>query len=78
MNVLRLVEYKCQETISILKVLLELALRGRLRGLVVLYRSEDGEERTVCTGAYKRNPNKAAGASLRMSIQMMQANGEMD
>lgn len=77
-NVLRLVEYKCKETVSILKVLLSLALQGRLRGLVILYRTDDGRERTVCTGAYKSSPMKAAGASLRMSLQMMQANGELE
>jgi hypothetical protein len=77
-KLLRLVDYKCRETISILKVLLGLALEGRLRGVVVLYRMDDGRENTVFTGVYKRQPREGAGASMRMSLALMQANGETD
>jgi hypothetical protein len=55
-TVLKLVVYSCRETISILKVLLAMALRGKLRGIVVCYRTDDGEENTVFTGIYKHNP----------------------
>jgi hypothetical protein len=75
---LKLVEYKCRESVSILKVLLELALKGKLRGLVICYRTDDGTERTIYTGAYKAHPGRAAEASLRMSLRLMQANGDMD
>lgn len=76
--VLKLVEYVSKDTISILKVLLGMALRGELRGLVVCYRTPNGMEQTVFTGAYKSNPGKAAAASLKMSMKLLQANGEMD
>lgn len=62
---------------SILKVLLALALRGRLRGLAICYRTEDCEEHTAFTGAYKTH-GTAAAASLRMSVALMQANGELE
>lgn len=78
MAVLKLVEYSCRDTISILKVLLSLALKGGLRGLVVCYRTEDGREDTVCTGIYKAHPERAVSASLRMSVAQMQASGELE
>lgn len=78
MSVLKLVEYRCRECVSILRVLLDLALAGRLRGLVVCYTTEDGKEDTVLTGVYKVNQKRAAGASLRMGFRLMQSNGEID
>lgn len=77
-KVLRLLEYQCRETVGILRDLLTLALQGKLRGLMVCYRTEEGEEPIIVTGAFKVNPNKAAGASLRMSLRLMQANGEIE
>jgi hypothetical protein len=77
-KILRLAEYTCKDTISALKVLLALALQGKLRGLVVMYRTEDGREQTVHTGLYRVRPDAALSASLRMSVAQMQANGEMD
>lgn len=78
MNVVRLVQYKCRETVAILKVLLTLALEGRLRGLIVCFRTDSGEEKTVFTGAYKAHPDKAVGLILSTSMKLMRANGEMD
>lgn len=75
---MKLLEYRCKDTVSILKVLLSMALQGRLRGLVVCYRTDDGAEETVFTGAYKHHPGKAVGASLRMSLHLMQVNGEVE
>lgn len=71
MNVLRLVQYSCKETISILKVLLSLAVQGKLRGVAILYRTDDGEEDTVFTGIYKDHPSLAASACLRMGMERM-------
>jgi hypothetical protein len=76
MNVLRLVRYSCKETVSILKVLLSLALQGKLRGLMVCYRTEDGTEDTVFTGLYKDHPSAAASACLRVSMQQLHARTE--
>jgi hypothetical protein len=78
LTVIRLIEYRCRETVSILKVLLSLAMQGKLRGLAVFYRTAEGDEQTVLTGYYKANPSRAAGASLSMSLKLMRANGEID
>lgn len=77
MTCLSLVEYKCREAVAVLKMLLSMALQGKIRGLVICYRDGEGEEHTVYTGAYKASPGKAAGATLRASLALMQANGEL-
>lgn len=77
MKVLRLVEYRCRESIAILKVLLSLALQGKLRGMVVCYRTDEGKERTVHTGIYKHG-ERAAEATLRASMMMLRASGDID
>jgi hypothetical protein len=77
-SVVKLIEYRCRDTVSILKVLLSLALAGKLRGLIVCYRSDDGEEKTAFTGVYRAHPNKAVGSILSTSVRLMQANGELD
>lgn len=78
MKVLQLFQYQCRETISILKVLLSLAMQGKLRGLAVFYRTEDGVEESIMTGYYKTHAGKAAESTLRMSLRLMRANGEID
>lgn len=78
MTVLQLVKYSARDTIEALRVLLAMALRGELRGLALCYRKADGTEESVFTGAYKANPASAINASLRLSVSLMQANGEMD
>jgi hypothetical protein len=77
-NVVRLVQYKCRETVAILKVMLTMALDGRLRGAIVCYRADSGEEKVVFTGIYKAQPGKAMGLILSTSVNMMRANGDMD
>lgn len=78
MAVLKLVEYTCRDTISILKVLLGMALKGHLRGLVVCYRTHEGHEDSVFTGIYKAHPSMAAGVSMKISMAQMRASGELD
>lgn len=78
MAVLQLVRYKCLETLRVLKALSALASQGGTRGMVLCYMDSQGEEHTMFTGCYKTSPNKAAGASLRMGLALMRANGEID
>jgi hypothetical protein len=78
MSVLRLVEYRCRETVTILKALLALALAGKLRGLMLCYKTDDGVEESILTGVYKGSTDRAASSSLRMSIRLMKANGELE
>jgi hypothetical protein len=74
--VIELVKYSNRDTISALRVLLAMAEKGQVRGLALCYRDDGGHEPTLFTGIY-REPGAAAGASLRMSMTLMQANGEL-
>jgi hypothetical protein len=76
--VFKLVEYSCRDTISVLKVLLSLALKGKLRGLLVCYRDDDGREDTVFTGIYKESRSSMLNASLRVSMDQLRNRGEID
>lgn len=70
MSVIKLLTYRCQDTIAVLRVLLAKAIKGELRGLALCYRTENGEEDTVFTGIYKAHPDTALGAGMRMSMAM--------
>jgi hypothetical protein len=54
---LRLVPYTAKDIISTLKVLLSMAVNGKLRGLAVCYRTDDGQEHHVVAGLYRIRPN---------------------
>lgn len=77
-RVLKLVEYSCRDTISVIKSLLALAIKGKLRGLIVHYKTDEGEEDTVFTGLYKLDSSNAIGAILKTSMMQMRASGELD
>lgn len=77
-KVVKLVEYTCRDTVSALKVLLSLAVNGKLRGLVVFYRTEDGRDETIYTGLYRVRPDLALNASLKLSVTQMQVRGDFD
>lgn len=78
MPVIELAKYSSRDTVATLKVLLDMALKGNLRGLAVCYRTQDQEENSVFTGLYKLEPEKAVNASLRLSVTLMRANGDLD
>lgn len=78
MRVIELAKYSSRDTVATLKVLLDMALKGELRGLAVCYRDKDQEEHSVFTGLYKVEPKKAVDASLRLSVSLMRANGELE
>lgn len=77
-NVIKLAQYTARDTIDLLRTLLAMAIRGELRGVALCYRRADGTEDSVFTGLYKSNPASAMNASMKMSIAMMQANGELE
>ena len=78
MAVLHLVKYNARETIEVLRTLLAMAIRGEIRGVALSFRKADGTEDSVFTGSYKTNPGNAMHASLRLSLSLMQANGELE
>jgi hypothetical protein len=64
---LRLVSFAvCKETITVLRELLELALKGELRGLAMCYRMRDGRDRVLLTGVHKHRPEFAVSAAARL------------
>lgn len=56
----------CRETIAILRVLLEMAIKGEIRGLALCYRSAEGKDEVRFTGPYRERMENAIGAALRM------------
>jgi hypothetical protein len=78
MSVIELVKYSSRDTVATLKVLLHMALKGQVRGLAVCYRDVEQEEHSVFTGLYKVAPERAADASLRLSMKLLKTNGELD
>lgn len=73
MSIIHMVKYTCRDTIAVLRVLLEMALKGQLRGLAICYRDDSGQEETIFTGVYKAHPDSRWGAIGRMSWEMTQA-----
>lgn len=75
MAVIELVKYSNRETIAALRVLLSKAQAGELRGVAVCFRTLDGEEDTLFTGAYKAHPGDAAHTAMRLSLTLAHAQG---
>jgi hypothetical protein len=71
--VIELVKYRCRDTLTALRVLLSMAMKGEIRGLALCYRTEDGAEHTVFTGAYEVNQGNAVNAAMRLSVALTMA-----
>lgn len=71
MAVIALAEYRNRETISVLKCLLDEARKGHITGLAACFRTNEGEERSAFTDAY-RSPASAAAAAMRLSWRLTQ------
>lgn len=69
---LKLVEYKSQETWQVLEALAEMAKRGEVVGVAVCYRTKDREENAAFTGVYKASPAKAVNAAMRLGWRLTQ------
>lgn len=64
--VFSLVKHTARDTIAVLRALLELALDGKLRGVAICYRDEEGNEEVALTGIYKTHPVYAVNAGVRL------------
>lgn len=73
MAVLSLVMHRARDTISVLRALLELAVKGQLRGVAICYRDSEGQEDVAFTGIYRANPVYAAHAGMRLSMELTMA-----
>jgi hypothetical protein len=65
MNVVSLVEYKCRETVALLRYLLRLALTGQLTGLALCFRVK-GHDEFAFTGDFKKDEKARHTATGRM------------
>lgn len=70
MTVLKLVKYLNKDLINTLKCLLEDAIAGRVTGIALCYRTNTGEEESAFAGIYKRSPEDAASAAMRLSMKI--------
>lgn len=64
-----------QETLQILRALTARAMRGEVIGLALCFRSGEGVEQCVFTGAYNK-PSEAVNAAARMSWEMCRRQAE--
>lgn len=58
----------CGETVSVLRVLLKLALRGELRGLALCYRERRGGDHVILAGMYRAHPESSFAAAVRIKV----------
>lgn len=68
---LSLMKSSSSETVETLRFLLRKAERGELHGSLVCVRQTSGEETVYFTDCYRADPSKAAGASVRIGMQLM-------
>ena len=73
MNVLRLVKPANDETVAVLQSLLAKAKRGEIKGVVLCYRTSEGNEDAAFTGCYRARMADAAYATMRLSWRLTQA-----
>lgn len=73
MVVLRLVRNSFdQDTVSVLRAMLDRALRGETIGVMLCYRRRDGTEDSVFTGPYWDRPAEAVRAAMRVCTDLSQ------
>jgi hypothetical protein len=70
--VVHIVEYSNRDTVSLLKCLLDDALRGEIAGLALCFKDRDGQERAAFSGTYRGRPSEAASAAMRLSWRLTQ------
>lgn len=69
---LRLVSFTaCKQSISVLRCLLQLALKGELRGLALCYWTVEGGSRVILTGAYRADAERALGAAELIKVKAL-------
>lgn len=77
-NVLRLVEVTNRDTVAILRVLLDRAIKGEVVAVAICYRTGDRVNRTVFSGIYKARPGAGVNAAMLMKDKLLRAQYESD
>lgn len=78
MQVVPISGYRARDTIAVLKILLEQAVKGELAGVALCVQYANGREELLLTDAYRRQPTRAALATGRLHWRSMQMADEMD
>lgn len=76
--VLQLVTHSNKDTVVALEYLLHEAKRGKRVSVAGVFRIDADEEEALFTGTYRVHPDQAVSASLRLSMIVMKASGELD
>lgn len=71
MQVVRLAEYRNRELVEVIKGLLQMAEDGDAQGLVFVVKIGRGNHRPGVAGDYRRFPDEALPATLRMQRHLM-------
>jgi hypothetical protein len=56
----------CRDTVALAKWIFNHATTGKVRGVALALRMENGSDRVVFTGAFKASPKSAVAAAARM------------
>lgn len=75
MKVVHLARFKNCQTIAVLEALVCKARAGKLTGVAVCFRNEDGSEDAAITGSYARSLDVGAAAALRLSMRLARLGG---
>jgi hypothetical protein len=72
-NLVSLAEYKNREVVAVLRELTQLAEKGQARGLAFVVKvGRRGGHRLGLVGDYRRNPDEALGAAVRLKEMLLQ------
>lgn len=72
MKLVNLVEYKNRELVAVLKGLTQLAESGQATGLAFVVKLGRGVHRPGLAGDYRRSPEEALAAAVRLKEQLLQ------
>lgn len=76
MEVRNIADYRCRETVAVLTHLLERARTGELTGVALCTRAHNQPVELVFTDAFRRDPEQALRAALRLSRRINQLSDE--
>jgi hypothetical protein len=78
MNVVKIQEYLCRDTVAALEHMLACARRGEIKGLALCAKDARGREHIAFIGDYLDNPALGVNAANRMSWRLTQMQDARD
>lgn len=77
MSVIGIGRFRHRETVGLLRALLEKAEAGEIAGVAVCFKPAGAAEEFVSSDCYAIDPDTAAAATLRLSMKLASAHGEI-